>query len=40
MVIQKVKINERRSYIFAELLFANEIIKSMSTLNFRQMVVH
>ena len=32
MVVQKEKINGRRSYIFVEWLFANERNKSMATL--------
>ena len=40
MVVHKEKKNERRSHIFVECSFANEINKSMATLNFSQMVVH
>ena len=40
MVVQREKINERRSYIFVELSFANERNKSMATIAFGRMVVH
>ena len=39
MVVQKEKVNERKSYIFVEWSFANERNKSMATLNFGWMVV-
>ena len=40
MVVQKGKINERKSYIFAQWSFVNDRNKSMVTLNFGRMVVH
>ena len=40
MVVQKGKINERKSYIFAQWSFVNDRNKSMATLNFGRMVVH
>ena len=40
MVVHKENINERRSYIFVECLFANERNKSMATLNSGRMVMY